>query len=742
MTTHMSKLLCLGILLAGGVGLVACSDDSTSCPQGTYGCRCYPNHTCNYGLGCEADNRCRGPSPCDDDRECVARHQECLVTEGVAACGACLDGFEDQDGVCVPVRCVAGACSGHGECSEDSDAVTCACETGWAGQYCDTCDEAAGYHLADDGVTCTEDPCDPNPCGDSQTCVPTTGECVCPLGTCVIGKNCIAAGAQDPDHGCRVCDPDRNPHDWTIGDEGTICRQSAGDCDPAETCDGQSPDCPDDALAEPGSACGSTLASVCDHPDTCDDQGVCQPNYEPATSVCRPASGPCDKEDLCNGAGLCPDEVLAEGSACDDGDDCTADDQCDGLGADESHCFGRAYTCSDHGDCNASDDGCTCAMGYSGDHCDHCALDWQDNDGDGICRRACSNPDLPSCPEGTGPCDDSVGVPACLTPGYVALPAGSFTMGTEAGGSGYQPDERAHRVTLSGPLEVKVVEVTQAEWRAAIEAISLFFVQYFQSPPDAFGTAPSYHDCDDCPVERVSWIEAVLFADFVSSLGGLSPCYLLGDFSGMLGMGDGCDSGPGCDAGGSIEVIYDPSCTGYRLPTEAEWEYVARAGSQTPFYPVAGTTGALTDPGCADPSLAVIGWYCGNAAGATRPVASRAPNAFGLYDMSGNVFEWTWDLYTDDLGSAPVQDPLGPDSGVNRVIRGALSIRRPGGVVPPPDSRLRPRNGASTLASVWCALWTRMVTAWARVWTTARGSRTPIRQTPCTSGWERYVLPL
>ena len=687
-----SIVFLVGLWLAAGCG----GDGGAPCPQGTWGCPCYPNHSCNYGLTCGIDGRCEGPNPCDDDTACAARHRECVVADGAAACGDCLDGFEQQDevgGRCIPLRCVPGACSGRGTCEMVDGEVECDCETGYTGDYCEACDEAAGYHLDDTGTRCTADPCDPDPCGAAQACVPDTGQCVCPPGTCAVGSQCIDGGEVSPERGCQVCDPDRNPFGWTLRAAGEVCRESSSDCDPAEICDGQVSDCPADVLAPEGTPCGSSSETVCDHPDTCDGAGECQPNPEPGTTVCRPAQGPCDATDLCDGQGACPDAVLPAGAACDDGDDCTAGDECDGLSAAVASCTGTPYHCNDHGSCNVGDAQCTCLLGYTGGYCDTCAPGWQDHDGDGTCHLACGNPLLGGCPGEALTCDDSAGVAACLAPGFVAVPAGTFSMGTPSGQAGYQPDETQHTVTLTRPLEASVVEVTQAQWRGVAETINALYKQRYGVSLDFLGTQPSYRLCDECPVERVSWTDAVMFANFASMAAGLPACYRPKQLSGAFDLGTGCPSGVGCSSTFVGEFWELPGCTGYRLPTEAEWEYLARAGSQTPFPTTASTSGDLVDPGCAELNLDPIGWYCGNSGGQSHPVAARQANAFGLYDMSGNVWEWTADRYAASFGTDPVTDPQGPETGINRVIRGgafnseALHCRSAARFEAPPSER-------------------------------------------------------
>ncbi len=212
----------------------------------------------------------------------------------------------------------------------------------------------------------------------------------------------------------------------------------------------------------------------------------------------------------------------------------------------------------------------------------------------------------------------------------VLIPAGSFRMGNITNHpDGLIEEKPVHQVTISRPFLMGRTEVTQAQYE---------FVM--------FGN-PSQFPGLDRPVERVNWYDAVAFCNELSRQDGFTPCY----------------SGSGAD------IVCDFTASGYRLPTEAEWEYACRGGTSTDFY-----TGNLTHPQSSpvDPALDNAGWYSGNAASATHQVAQKAPNAFGLYDMHGNVYEWCWDWFELNYYSyGDAQDPLGPNSGSYRVLRGS-----------------------------------------------------------------------
>ena len=214
---------------------------------------------------------------------------------------------------------------------------------------------------------------------------------------------------------------------------------------------------------------------------------------------------------------------------------------------------------------------------------------------------------------------------------FVLIPAGSFTMGS--------PDNELeqHQVTITRSFYMQTHEVTQGEWKTLM------------------GNNPSYYsslgdgvDCGaNCPVEQVNWYEALAYANALSASKNLQECYTLSD----------CENSPGNDME-CTDVSWDSNCLGYRLPTEAEWEYAIRARTATAYY-----------NGDDDNSLGNIAWYGDNSNDTTHSIAQLEANSWGLYDMSGNVWEWCWDWY-DSYGSSSAIDPIGPSAGSSRVLRG------------------------------------------------------------------------
>ncbi len=239
--------------------------------------------------------------------------------------------------------------------------------------------------------------------------------------------------------------------------------------------------------------------------------------------------------------------------------------------------------------------------------------------------------------------------------GYVPVLPGTFWMGSTPEGDPRRCGvdcwdvlevEKHHQVTLSRGFWMKATEVTQGEWQAVV------------------GNNPAvFRACGpDCPVENVTWWQMLAYTTLLSQREGLVPCYTRGD------------NGAPYDMDAANRRVHPEwregiGCSGYRLPTESEWEYAARAGTTTPLY---------TGPSSWE-ALNAISWHgrnshcayagceqenCRSGAGianpaGVHPVATKQPNAWGLYDMLGNVWEFVWDVF-GEYPAEPTTDPTGP----------------------------------------------------------------------------------
>ena len=199
---------------------------------------------------------------------------------------------------------------------------------------------------------------------------------------------------------------------------------------------------------------------------------------------------------------------------------------------------------------------------------------------------------------------------------WIEIRPDAFWRGSEAGEEGRCDDEACHEVVLCQRYLVSNIPVTQSLWAAVM------------------GDNPSEIFAPPRPVDGVTWFQAVLFCNIYSRAWGLEPAYVI-------------------DGG---NVTWNRDSRGFRLLTEAEWEFAARAGQRGPY------------AGLQVPDTA--GWFDENSDGSPRAVATRAPNAWGLYDTCGNVWEWVWDRYDPMPQHGPSVDPTGHWSNNQRVARG------------------------------------------------------------------------
>jgi formylglycine-generating enzyme required for sulfatase activity len=194
----------------------------------------------------------------------------------------------------------------------------------------------------------------------------------------------------------------------------------------------------------------------------------------------------------------------------------------------------------------------------------------------------------------------------------VLIPGGTFAMGDKD-----EPDAPPHEVTVS-PFYMDKHLVTQAQYQKAM------------------GDNPSRWKAETNPVESVRWSDAVKFCNARSKVEGLEPCYNLETW----------------------ECNFDAS--GYRLPTEAEWECACRAGAKTAYF-----------FGDSPSQLADYAWFETNSGGHPQPVGQKKPNPWGLYDICGNLWQWCNDFYgVEYYAQSPGKDPRGPKEGDTKVVRG------------------------------------------------------------------------
>lgn len=571
-----------------------------------------------------------------------------------------------------------------------------------------------------------------NPCMDGLECtsegvLPSTGACwkTTDAGYCVIEGTCWVDGTPNPSNPCEACVAEMNPAGWSPVDEGTACDDNSA-CTVGTTCNsglclGSTITCNDGNQCtsdecDPGAVGGDpcVYTPVADETTCSDPSDVCLINGKCVDGVCEGDTNDCDDANPCtddwcharNGCGHSNNDF-----ACDDGDFCTLGDTCedgdcvpgspkdcsDGLVCTADHCdsddshggaaedpcwYGPAPTgtsCDDGDPCTVGEmcSGTDCAGGaeYNCDDYDPCTTDWcEDNAGSADCQHSDVDPAV-YCDD-DNPCtrDECEPYMGCMNiadvdgvscgdgaycwsgwckeyecpDGWSMIPAGSFNMGaydTEVGSASRANERPVHIVQISRPFCASATEISQFDYSKYV---------------DWYGTGSCSAGLMNCAAQSISWYDAVYWCNSLSRDEGRDVCAVM----------DGCVGEPGLSLEcADVQLSVGLDCSGYRLPTEAEWEYMTRADTSLATYN--GNIPADAQV-CEQPNTTLdsIAWFCGNSGMNQQAMGTLDPNPWGLYDSLGNVIEWVWDFY-GPYSMSFQKDPLGSATGIYRVTRGA-----------------------------------------------------------------------
>lgn len=490
--------------------------------------------------------------------------------------------------------------------------------------------------------SCREKECGDDGCGGScgsdcgllSSCI--DGKCKCEFDSCK--DSCCNTGEICTDSGCCMptCDG------VTCGPDG--CGGSCGECESNEKCEDGACSC---AVTKCQNTCCQNSDSVCYFEVCCDpDCG----GKQCGTDGCGGSCGICEESSFCSEEQcvckneMCGDNCCSKNEICFDGSCCLPD--CENKICGSDGCGGSCGNCEQNFVCLSSGGYCACETFWCSTNC--CNPDQ-------VCHsQKCCTPDCDQKQCGYDGCgglcpSNCVGQTRCgseydcIEVSWLVVVGDAFTMGSPAVEAGSRVNEVPHQVTLTYSYLMKDTPVTQSE----------FALRMGYNP-----TSFDHHlDCGhDCPVVNVSWHEAAKYCNKLSNEERLPICYECVDEQGS----------PICRP--SLDYNKPYLCTGYRLPTEAEWEYAARAGTQTATY-----NGDLKDNTllCEMPNevLDSIAWFCGNSDTSLQLVAQKNSNDIGLFDMLGLVWEWTNDWY-GEYPEFPVNNPAGPATGDKKTLRG------------------------------------------------------------------------
>lgn len=555
----------------------------------------------------EPDTPCGSCGGNEGSWTCVDDNQVACRGEGINSCGGC-DALDEEPGdscgTCGSLRCdpannnalicddQVNACGGCGTLDNNPDTSCGECGTGV--YMCD----------GEDETICVGG--EANLCGGCATLQDTPGDQCGDCGYFVCSPDGLSTLCQNADtNACGQCGVLANQPDTRCGTCGVWqCNY-----------DGTGTRCEDD---HPKNACGGCAYLDGQPGASCGDCGngrwTCAPDGESVT---------CNNDSL-NACGACSQISEQPGTSCG---------TC-GTGSWVCAPDGDAVYCGGH-TTNACG-GCQQLDHQFGAACTSCQ--------DGPCAYACDGPNALSCE--TAPPD-----------GFARVSPGTFLMGSPWEELGRDPYAEAQRVTtLSRAFYIQKTPVTQRDWYLV-----------FGVNPSCFQN-PDYDSCDNwinnnpyAPVEQVNWYMALAYANALSKSEGLPECYDLDN--------DNCEGSlTERDQYGNLHYYcfdqipvnapdQDPyQCEGYRLPTEAEWEYAARAGTTTATF-----LGDWLSDYCEDPINSALHSLCpDHHRWRTSPVKTTPANDWGIYDMLGNVWEWVWDIFQPSYGG-PATDPLGGD---------------------------------------------------------------------------------